>query len=177
MPWWLWVIIIALVVIAMGFGFLKLWVSEPGADWLQLKAEVKAMPFEDAVAEAEEALRKVDRFAVSGGAEPPSEQWGIDPVTSEFLAKYGRIESLEWPGVVSADIRRSIARSGYLRLGEEMEHTEVAIAPENPVIYVLGDDVPDDRQVEAEYPSIYHYVVWLSRASERLVAMDQDGEG
>lgn len=53
----------------------------------------------------------------------------------------------------------SALREGFLKIGTDMEHTEIVAKPNEDTIYIIDGTEPKDQPLEEGFPTIYHYIV------------------
>jgi hypothetical protein len=65
-------------------------------------------------------------------------------------------------------------RPGRLRLGQQYEHTPLVVAPGSERILVVADDDEATAPPEREYPSVWHWVLWMERNERSLCESGAD---
>lgn len=140
--------------------------GEFGQRMEQLRGEIRALPLEEARSAAEAALSDPTKFQ-RAEKHPPSST-DISELALElrsFFERYARVASR---GACIAELDRQQIRAsqildGYITIGIHVEHTELAVKPGDETIWVLADDVPSEEAVEDDFPSIYHYLLFVDR--------------
>lgn len=122
---------------------------------------VKSIPPAEAKARAEAMFSQPSGFSRSA----PSDKTPIpnlSPGLQEFFALHGEVTAEMGEVVISRqDIQPYEHDRSFIRLGQDGEHTHLAAKPGEDAVYVLADDVPKGKQVEDEFPSIYHYLLFV----------------
>lgn len=124
---------------------------------------VNAIPLAEARVEAEALLQNGSGFRYStlpAGKPAP----GLSDDLQEFFAKHGEISVEEgevW--ICGSEVKAYEYDKAFLRLGQDGEHTHVAVKANQPAVFVVADDVPRAEAVEEEFPSIYHYLLFVDR--------------
>jgi hypothetical protein len=84
----------------------------------------------------------------------------LGPELQKFFSRFEAVREIK--GETSLDrkqIGASTLREGFLKIGTDMEHTEIVARPNEDPIYVIDGTEPEDEQVEEGFPTIYHYIV------------------
>ena len=105
-------------------------------------------------------------------APPPNAE--LAPTLREFFQRIRLVEIPE--SERCADVSHLVPLEWapeYLSLGSTgVEHTHLAIRPNDESIYILADDVPIDKRVESVFATVYHWLLWLERKEELLTEPD-----
>lgn len=127
----------------------------------KMVAVVKSIPMPEAKARAEALFGQSKGFTLSA----PSDKTPIpslSPSIQEFFASHGEVTAEGGEVVISRqDIQPYEHERSFIWLGRDGEHTHLVTKPGEDAVYVLADDVPKARQVEDEFPSIYHYLLFV----------------
>lgn len=122
---------------------------------------VKSIPLDEAKDRAEALFGQPCGFSRSAPTDKtpiPS----LSPGLQEFFASHGEITAEGGEVAIGRqDIQPYGHDKSFIRLGQDGEHTHLAAKPGNDAVYVLADDVPKGKQVEDEFPSIYHYLLFV----------------
>jgi hypothetical protein len=123
----------------------------------------------EARAAAERVLAAPRFVRVTPWQDAPPPLTELAPALREFFQRIRLVEAPESERYADiADLAPLEWAPGYLRLGTDLEHTHVAIRPDDESIYVLADDVPGDERVESTFATVYHWILWLERKEELL---------
>lgn len=84
----------------------------------------------------------------------------LGPGLQKFFSRFETVREIK--GETSLD-RNQIGTSnlceGFLRIGTDMEHTEIVVRPNEDTIYVIDGTEPEEVPLEEGFPTIYHYIV------------------
>jgi hypothetical protein len=132
---------------------------------------VKSIPLAEAKAEAEALFGRPSGFSRAA----PTDTTPIPGLSNDlqaFFARHGEVTAEEGEVSISrGDIEPYGHDESFLRLGQDGEHTHLAAKPNESAVYVVADDVPKAKQVEEQFPSIYHYLLFVDRR-ERVVRVE-----
>ena len=81
------------------------------------------------------------------------------PALQKFFSRFETVREIK--GETSLDrnqIGTSALREGYLKLGTDMDFTEIVAKPNEDTIYIIDGSEPRDQPLEESFPTIYHYI-------------------
>ena len=79
---------------------------------------------------------------------------------------YGEITVKDDDAIICRDEIQPYKRDeSLIWLGQDSEHTHLVAKPNEDTLYIVADDVPKAKQIEDQFPSIYHYIVFMNRRS------------
>ena len=84
----------------------------------------------------------------------------LGPGLQKFFSRFETVREIK--GETSLDrnqIGTSNLSEGFLRIGTDMEHTEIVVRPNEDTIYVIDGTEPEEVPLEEGFPTIYHYIV------------------
>jgi hypothetical protein len=141
---------------------------------LAFEAHVRTLPLAVARHDAAQALAATNlldiRLAVGG---LPATAAALGPAYREFFASHGRVGSADgssFVDVLAIDVFDWAP--GFLVVGQDDEHRHVMARPGDDAVYLVADDVPVEEMIEAQFPSVHHWVLALLRSEELLAAQD-----
>jgi hypothetical protein len=151
----------------MGFlAFLHRLAERPRDTSASVLEEVRQIPLDEAVKQAELLLSDPARFQCSESplARDGAAASGLPRTARTFFERYDRVASLFSGTELARDeIGPSTVAPGFTRVGNETEHTEVAVKTGEDTVYILADDVPTEIVIESTYPTLYHYIIAIDR--------------
>lgn len=95
------------------------------------------------------------------------------PRLQKFFSRFETVREIK--GETSLDrnqIGTSSLRDGFLKIGTDMEHTEIVARPNEDTIYIIDGSEPEDQVLEESFPTIYHYIA--AGYSARLALDDKE---
>lgn len=82
------------------------------------------------------------------------------PVLRKFFLRFETVREIKGDTCLDRNhIGISALREGFLKIGTDMEHTEIVAKPNEDTIYIIDGTEPKDQPLEEGFPTIYHYIV------------------
>ena len=132
----------------------------------QMCEAVKAIPLNDAKEEVKFLFLQPEAFKLAS----PSDTTPISNLSNElqdFFAVYGEITAKDDEAIICRkEIQPYKRDKSFIWLGQDGEHTHLVAKPNEDAVYIVADDVPKAQQIEDQFPSIFHYIVFVNRRSQ-----------
>ena len=152
------------------FGFLRLIVrwKKSGKLYRRIEEElaaVRALSLREAEVKALTLLLDGDKYRIVEKPAPTDALYSLGPALRQFFSRFERVTEIR--GETSLDrseIGPSALRDGFIKVGTDMEHTEIVARPKEDLIYVIDGTEPEGSQLDEGFPTIYHYLVAGYRA-------------
>ncbi len=166
------VLVASVVVIGLGWLALTSGLSRAGA---RSQAETQkeqeeqdevifAVPLAEARAQVESLLADPDKFeCIKAPPADPDVLESLAPGLRAFFTTYERVRILH--GDTDLDrgsIGPSTLNARYLRIGSDVEHTELVVEPGEETVFEIDGSERSESEMQA-YPSIYHSLLSLAQ--------------
>lgn len=133
----------------------------------RLEREVSLLSMEQATQRAAELLRTGQHFRTVKsplGQKDESLLAQLPPSVAKLFRDYSSIAATNGDQRISRDsVGPSEFRQGFLRIGYDMDSSEVAVRPGDEHLFVLTPN----EEPEQEAPSVFHWLVLLERLSAK----------
>ncbi len=147
--------------------FLARW-KKSGELYRQVEEElaaVRTLPLREAEAKALALLLDGDKYRIVEKPAPTDALYSLGPALRKFFSRFERVKEIRGETALDrGEIGPSTLREGFIKVGTDMEHTEIVARPKEDVIYVIDGTEPEGSQLEEGFPTIYHYLVAGYRA-------------
>ncbi len=147
--------------------FLARW-KKSGELYRQIEEElaaVRTLPLREAEAKALALLLDGDKYRIVEKPAPTDALYSLGPALRKFFSRFERVKEIRGETALDrGEIGPSTLREGFIKVGTDMEHTEIVARPKEDVIYVIDGTEPEGSQLEEGFPTIYHYLVAGYRA-------------
>jgi len=147
--------------------FLARW-KKSGELYRQVEEElaaVRTLPLREAEAKALALLLDGDKYRIVEKPAPTDALYSLGPALRKFFSRFERVKEIRGETPLDrGEIGPSTLREGFIKVGTDMEHTEIVARPKEDVIYVIDGTEPEGSQLEEGFPTIYHYLVAGYRA-------------
>jgi len=146
------------------FGFvrvMKVW-KHSGELYEQIEAEMRAVRSLSRREAEEKALGLLTNGKHYRIVENPVSKDSLPALGPELQKFFSRFEEAsEIRGETNLNrnaIGPSSLREGFLKIGTDIEHTEIVVRPHEDGIYIIDGTEPEDQAVEESFETIYHYL-------------------
>jgi hypothetical protein len=152
-------------------------------EWANIKADASAhlvgysesigLSPHQATSIAHDVLKNNSEFEIrsSPASKHASE---LSPSIRNFFQDYPKvILTTDDVAISVGDVCRYAHDGQFLLLGSDGEHTHLVARPNDDRVYVVADDVPKESQIEGEFPTIYHWIVWVNKRGELTQVADE----
>jgi len=152
------------------FGFVRLIVrwKKSGKLYRRIEDElaaVRALSLREAEDKALTLLLDGDKYRIVEKPAPTDALYSLGPALRKFFSRFERVKEIRGETALDrGEIGPSTLREGFVKVGTDIEHTEIVARPKEDLIYVVDGTEPIDLQVEEGFPTIYHYLVAGYRA-------------
>jgi len=134
-----------------------------------LEDEIFRMPLDDARLQVDRLLSRSDfysRVVLANSALSISPDLDMPQTVREFFDRYERMEELNGDGRLDrSDLGRSAIDGRFIKIGTEIESSEIVVRPGAQTVYVI-DSAENVDSPEEHYPSVYHYILFKARLLE-----------
>jgi hypothetical protein len=153
-----------LLLVLLFFGLVRLLKVSRESDELDQRivkqlTEVRALSREEA---EKRALRLLDSKVYRSVENPIREDslpW-CGPALQKFFCRFEIVREVKGETSLNrSQIRASTLREGFVRIGTDMDSTEIVALPNEDTVYVIDGSEPRDQPLEESFPTIYHFIV------------------
>jgi hypothetical protein len=82
------------------------------------------------------------------------------PGLQKFFCRFEIVREIKGETFLDRNqIATSTLREGFLRIGTDLEHTEIVARANEDTIYIIDGSEPEDQALEESFPTIYHYII------------------
>jgi len=162
---------VSLVLLAfLFFGFVRLIVrwKKSGKLYRRIEEELaaaRALSPREAEEKALTLLLDGDKYRIVERPAPTDALSSLGPALRQFFSRFESVKEIRGETALDrGEIGPSTLRAGFIKVGTDIEHTEIVARPKEDLIYVVDGTEPIDLQVEEGFPTIYHYLVAGYRA-------------
>ncbi len=152
------------------FGFVRLIVrwKKSGKLYRRIEDElaaVRALSLREAEDKALTLLLDGDKYRIVEKPAPTDALYSLGPALRQFFSRFESVKEIRGETALDrGEIGPSTLREGFVKVGTDIEHTEIVARPKEDMIYVIDGTEPIDFQLEEGFPTIYHYLVAGYRA-------------
>jgi len=152
------------------FGFVRLIVrwKKSGKLYRRIEDElaaVRALSLWEAEDKALTLLLDGDKYRIVEKPAPTDALYSLGPALRQFFSRFESVKEIRGETALDrGEIGPSTLREGFIKVGTDIEHTEIVARPKEDVIYVIDGTEPEGSQLEEGFPTIYHYLVAGYRA-------------
>ena len=152
------------------FGFVRLIVrwKKSGKLYRRIEDElaaVRALSLREAEDKALTLLLDGDKYRIVEKPAPTDALYSLGPALRQFFSRFESVKEIRGETALDrGEIGPSTLREGFVKVGTDIEHTEIVARAKEDMIYVIDGTEPIDFQLEEGFPTIYHYLVAGYRA-------------
>lgn len=124
-------------------------------------SEIKSLPLTEAKRRVIAALQDPTRFEC---VRDPAVETASDDLPNsvrEIFSIYSSVKAVAGEAILSREnLGPSSYRSGFIRIGTNLDATELAVRPcEEPVYEIDGSDADEQELDQGGIPSVYHWIL------------------
>jgi len=155
----------AAAALLVGGPALALWAltsrRSPSSALARTVAMIAELPLGEARIRAQKALEDVRHFDCTPAASPAAFPPGLPPAALELFSRFVSIASVSGEARLSRDdVGPSAYKSGWLRIGYDLDAVELAVRPDEDAVYEIDGSDPDEHEVAlGGVPSVYHWIL------------------
>lgn len=84
----------------------------------------------------------------------------LGPQLQKFFSRFESARQIKGETFLDRNqIGPSSLRVGFLKIGTDIEHAEIVVRTNDDRIYAIDGTEQEDRSLEEEFPTIYHYIL------------------
>jgi hypothetical protein len=147
------------------FGALRLWLRWKQSGELNRKIEeqlslARNLSSSEAEQRALVLLNDFSKFQIVMNPAPPDSLAQLGPSLQKFFSSFESVKETNGDTLLDrAEIGPSRLREGFLRIGTDMDSTEIVVRPHEDTIHIIGSPGPDEISDADGFPTVYHFLV------------------
>jgi hypothetical protein len=84
----------------------------------------------------------------------------LGPELQKFFSRFEKAQQIRGELVLNrTGIGESSLRKGFLKIGTDVDFTEIVARPDEDTIYMIDGSETEDKLIGEGYPTIFHYIV------------------
>lgn len=132
----------------------------------QRRQMILDLPTQEAKRKADALLADSAKFRVVQENPSTEDSARIAPLGAnlrEFFSKYRKVEVIYGDARLDRDaIGPSSVNPGFIKIGDDVEFTEIVTKPGDDRVHEFGAGEPDEGDETPPFPTIYHWIVDLA---------------
>jgi hypothetical protein len=126
-------------------------------------ADLKNLSVEEAKSKAEDILS--NPISAIEAIENSNRDVNLDqlaPLVGNFFRRYQKVLSeITGPQLGHEYIKAFELKQGFIKIGQDDEHTAIVIEPNKEMIYEFDEDSLGEERRPTTFPTIYHYIIYV----------------